>query len=175
MMLITAVVILLSLINLGSTTAFYAILSLGTLALYISYIPPVLFITIRKISGRRRLQAFKLSNTETLTTAQTTEYNRILIDAYPARGPFHISSRFNFDILVNIFSICYCTFIATFLPFPSTVPVTGENMNYSGPVMLAVLTFAVADWCLWGRKRFRVPVEVDVKGKEVEDRGGSEE
>lgn len=31
-------------------------------------------------------------------------------------------------------------------------------MNYSGPVMLAVILFAILDWCVTGHKRFRVPV-----------------
>jgi choline transport protein len=43
---------LLALINIGSTTAFYAVLSLATLSLYISYIVPITLIMIRKIEGR---------------------------------------------------------------------------------------------------------------------------
>ena len=42
---------LLALINLGSTTAFFAVLSLTTLGLYISYIPPIAFLLIRKLNG----------------------------------------------------------------------------------------------------------------------------
>lgn len=49
--LVSAICVALSLINIGSTTAFYALLSLGTLALYISYIMPILFIALRKVSG----------------------------------------------------------------------------------------------------------------------------
>ena len=43
---------LLAIINIGSTTAFYAVLSLTTLALYLSYLPPILFLLIRKLEGR---------------------------------------------------------------------------------------------------------------------------
>src|SRR5271170_4669914 len=42
---------LLNLINLGSTTAFFAIISLNTLALYISYIIPMVFIVMAKLRG----------------------------------------------------------------------------------------------------------------------------
>jgi choline transport protein len=42
---------LLNLINLGSTTAFFAILSLNTLALYISYIIPMVFLVMTKLRG----------------------------------------------------------------------------------------------------------------------------
>jgi choline transport protein len=48
-MLVTFIVMLLNLINLGSTTAFFAILSLNTLALYISYIIPILFFIMAKL------------------------------------------------------------------------------------------------------------------------------
>jgi choline transport protein len=48
-MLVTVIVMLLNLINLGSTTAFFAILSLNTLALYISYIIPILFFIMAKL------------------------------------------------------------------------------------------------------------------------------
>jgi choline transport protein len=49
--LLTVLSCLLAIINIGSTTAFYAILSLATLAQYISYLFPILFFLIRKIQG----------------------------------------------------------------------------------------------------------------------------
>ncbi|ETN42760.1 uncharacterized protein HMPREF1541_01918 [Cyphellophora europaea CBS 101466] len=51
LLLITAIVMLLNLINIGSTTAFFAILSLNTLSLYLSYIIPIVLFTIHKIRG----------------------------------------------------------------------------------------------------------------------------
>jgi choline transport protein len=50
--LVCALSCLLALINLGSTTAFLAVLSLATLALYISYTIPILFVLIRKLEVR---------------------------------------------------------------------------------------------------------------------------
>ena len=41
------------------------------------------------------------------------------------------------------------------------MPVTAVNMNYAGPIMGAVILFALADWTVNGRKRFTVPVEKD--------------
>ena len=43
---------LLSLINLGSTSAFYIVLSVSGIALYISYLVPITLILIRKLEGR---------------------------------------------------------------------------------------------------------------------------
>ncbi len=51
-------------------------------------------------------------------------------------------------------------FIAIWLPWPPTVPVNGQSMNYGGPVMGAVILFGIADWFLGSRKRFGVPKDV---------------
>ena len=50
--LVTILSCLLHIINIGSTTAFNAILSLTTLALYISYLVPISLILLRKLQGR---------------------------------------------------------------------------------------------------------------------------
>lgn len=60
------IVCLLGLINIASTTAFNAILSLATLSLYISYLIPIVIFAVRKIQqqpiryGPFRLGAFGL-------------------------------------------------------------------------------------------------------------------
>lgn len=61
---------------------------------------------------------------------------------------------------INLFALCYGIYIAIFLPWPSVVPVTAATMNYGGPVMGAVIIFALLDWVIGGRKRFQVPVDV---------------
>jgi choline transport protein len=120
---------LLQLINIGSTTAFFAILSLNTLALYLSYIFPILFFIMHKLRG------------------------------FPVfYGPFRLPRGLGLPI--NVFAVCYAIFVAIWLPFPSVVPVNSTTMNYGGPVMGAVIIFALADWVLLGRKRFKVPLDV---------------
>ena len=127
MVLVAAVIVLLQLINIGSSTALFAILGVSTIALYISYILPIVFITLAKIRG----------------------------DHIPF-GPFRMGK---FGLAVNIFAIIYGIFVLIWLPFPPLMPVTGVNMNYAGPIMGAVLIFALLDWCVTGRKRFKAPVE----------------
>lgn len=51
LLLVAVLCALLALINLGSTTAFYAVISLATFALYISYVPPIVFLLLRKLKG----------------------------------------------------------------------------------------------------------------------------
>ncbi|KAB8231358.1 uncharacterized protein BDW43DRAFT_313170 [Aspergillus alliaceus] len=61
------------------------------------------------------------------------------------------------EIPINTFSIIYGTCIAIFLPFPSTQPVTAENMNYGASVFEAALLFAVVDWFVRGHKKSKGP------------------
>lgn len=51
LILVAACSCLLAIINIASTTAFFAVLSLATLSLYISYLPPIVFILVRKLTG----------------------------------------------------------------------------------------------------------------------------
>jgi choline transport protein len=117
------------LINIGSTTALYAILSVSTIALYISYMLPILFLLIHRLRAK-----------------------------HIAYGPFKLGP---FGILLNIFSLLYGIYILIWLPFPPFLPVTGTNMNYGGPVMGAVILFALVDGFVWGRKRFQVPLGIE--------------
>jgi choline transport protein len=51
--LICSIVFVLSLIYIGSSTAYNAIISLSSLGLHISYVIPILFIALRKVHGPR--------------------------------------------------------------------------------------------------------------------------
>jgi choline transport protein len=139
--LVIGVVVLLTLITVGNTTAFFAILSLNTLALYLSYLMPILFFTLAKLRG----------------------------DHIPY-GPFRLGKL---GLAINIFAIVYAIFIIIFLPFPPIVPVTGKNMNYAGPIMGAVILFAIADYVVGGRKRFHAPVKREsIEATDMEETNG---
>ncbi|KAJ0373386.1 hypothetical protein COL26b_008382 [Colletotrichum chrysophilum] len=62
-----------------------------------------------------------------------------------------------FGLYINGFALIYTLYVIVFLPFPSTIPVTAENMNYCGPVMVFVLLLAVALWVVRGRKAWNGP------------------
>jgi choline transport protein len=127
--LVTIVVALLMLINLGSATALFAILSLSSVALMMSYVLPIIFFTLAKLRG----------------------------DHIPY-GPFRLG---RWGLPINLFAIVYGIYILIWLPFPPYLPVTAKNMNYSGPILGAILIFALFDWSIWGKKRFEVPSHKD--------------
>lgn len=142
LLLDTTVAVILLLISVGSTTAFFAIVSLSTLSLYVSYIIPLVFFTICKLRGE-----------------------------YIPYGPFNFKNR-KFGLAINFFAIIWAIFIVIFLPFPAIVPVTGSNMNYAGPVMGAVIIWALLDWTVSGRKRWKAPIErKDMEDEEREEGG----
>lgn len=123
--LVSAIAFLLSLIYIGSSTAFNAIIALTGIALHISYLCPILFFMLKKTKKQVKM------------------------------GPWSMG---RWGIPVNIFSLAYLIFVIIWMPFPTELPVTGTNMNYAGPVFLAILLGALADWTISGRKRFQVPV-----------------
>jgi len=128
--LVLTIVFLLMLINIASTSAIYAILSLNNLALCTSYLQIVGSFFIYKIRGGQ-----------------------------PAWGPFKLG---RWGYAINIYAICFLVFIIIWLPFPPYLPVTGDNMNYSGPIFAFILCAALIDWFFWGHKRFAVPTKRSV-------------
>lgn len=132
--LVLTVVFLLMLLNIASTSAIYAILSLNNLALYMSYLQIVGSFFIFKLRGEE-----------------------------PAWGSFTLGK---WGYAINIYAICFLVFIIIWLPFPPFLPVTGDNMNYAGPIFGFVLCAALLDWFVWGHKRFSVPTKRSVFDEE---------
>lgn len=62
-----------------------------------------------------------------------------------------------YGVYVNSFALLYTLYVMIFLPFPSELPVTGANMNYCGPVMVAVLVMTLVLWFMRARKHWSGP------------------
>lgn len=111
--LITVISFALSLIYIGSTTAYNAIISLSSIGLHISYVLPIAFIMVRKIRGPP-----------------------------VAYGPFKLG---RWGVPVNMFALLYLIYVIIWMPFPTILPVTGTNMNYAGPILLAIILCGIGD------------------------------
>lgn len=135
------VISLLCLVNVGSSTALGAIISIGTAAIIISYTIPIVLLI------RKRL------------------YNEPI--------PFGPWSLGRFGLAVNLYGALFGFFISVFAFFPTTIPVTAENMNYAGPIMLALVVMAGIDWLIRGKDVFKGPlremIEDEIEG-EPQDR-----
>ena len=118
LILVAVCLCLLSLINIGSSTAFIAFISLPALGLYISYFFPILFLLWRRLST-----------------------------SHPAPipwGPFRLGWAGPF---INVAALSYIVFMLIWMPFPAFLPVNSVNMNYAGPITGALILCASVDWC----------------------------
>lgn len=73
---------------------------------------------------------------------------------------------------VNVFALVYTAWVSVWLAFPSTLPVTGENMNYAAPIFGATTLFAFAYWFIKGRTRWeglnKEVIRLAVEGGELQ-------
>ncbi|GKT46588.1 choline transport protein [Colletotrichum spaethianum] len=125
--LVTVLQMLLGFIYLGNTTAFNAILSMAIIGMYSSYIIPIVYMMAY---GRKNLSP--------------SDYAPFKLG--PVLGP-----------VLNVISLIWMIVVIIFSTFPSAMPVTPQNMNYSIVVMAGWLLFGVFYYLSFGKKKFEVP------------------
>ena len=119
--------ILIGLLNIASTTALNAILSLPVVALSTSYAFPVLGMLYKRTC-----------------TPEELRY-----------GPWKLPGKLG--LVANVGAIIYICFICVFLFFPPIQPVNAVNMNYASLLFGAVLLFSAIGWIVSGRKKYNGP------------------
>ncbi|KAF4449345.1 amino acid permease [Fusarium albosuccineum] len=134
-LVVTVLQLLLGLIYLGNTTAFNAILSMAVIGMYTSYALPI----AQMLYARRRILTAK------------------------DFGPFKLGSVVG--PVANVISLVWIVVVIVFSTFPTTMPVTPQNMNYSIVVMAGWLFSGIVYYIFRGRYKFEVPVV----GSEVVD------
>ncbi|KAH7074675.1 amino acid/polyamine transporter I [Paraphoma chrysanthemicola] len=139
--LVSVVIILLSLINIGSSVALNAILSLSTIALYTSYIIPITCLIFMRIRVKDKVYDSPAG------FAEISEDCLVF-------GPWNLG---RWGMLINIYGACYATLLLPFMALPTSLPLTKETMNYAGPIFLFVLCFASLDYLIRGRSIFTGP------------------
>ncbi|KAH8663624.1 amino acid transporter-like protein [Tricladium varicosporioides] len=131
-MIVTILEMLLGFIYLGNSTAFNAILSMSVLGMYSSYLLPVVYMAVH---GRRSLSKHQF-------------------------GPFAMGNILG--PIINILAICWLVVAIIFSTFPSLMPVTPQNMNYSTVVMAGWLLFGGVFFFGFGRRGYTGPnVKID--------------
>ncbi|KAL8835926.1 MAG: hypothetical protein Q9176_006610 [Flavoplaca citrina] len=150
------VAILIGLINIGSATAFNAVISLSVSSLYASYIITETLLLYRRCTG------FILPHQKHLPPSPST------ISSNPNNrnlnwGPFHLPGLFG--ILVNIFAVAFGLIIFFFSFWPVATPVEPATMNYSIVMTGSVVVFAVAYYIVYARKIYTGPIIEVVPGE----------
>ena len=124
----TTISLLLSLINIGSSTAFNALTSLVISAFYSTY----------------------------LISACVLLYKRLVTPSSEARyGPFSMG---RFGIPIILLAIVYTIVGIFFSFWPPTRQVTAETMNWSIAVFGGVILFSLVFWMVYGRKVYKGPI-----------------
>lgn len=59
-----------------------------------------------------------------------------------------------YGLAVNIFAMAYTAYVTIWLPFPSLLPVTAQNMNYSLPIFAFSTLSAVLYWMVRGKEHW---------------------
>ena len=126
--LITILQMLLGFIYLGNSTAFNAILSMAILGLYTSYLIPIVYFMIY---GRPKMASYEF-------------------------GFFKMPKALGLGL--NLLSCAWLVLAIIFSTFPTFMPVTGQNMNYSTVVMVGWSVLGAIYYAVLGRKKFEVPV-----------------
>lgn len=118
---------LLSLINIGSATAFNAIVSLTVAGFFGSYILPFSLFLYTRIYHPSRIEF----------------------------GPWNLGK---YGPWINGFAILWSIVFMFFSFWPTFIPVTPQNMNWSCLLWGATMIFAGLFWALHGRKVFEGPI-----------------
>ncbi|RDW80956.1 amino acid permease-3 [Coleophoma crateriformis] len=123
---------ILSVLNVGSNSAtvFSAFTALSSLGLYSSYIIAISCMLHARLTGR---------------IGDGPQYSIRYGEWQLPRG---------WGTPINVFALLWTMYLTVWLPFPTTIPVTGRNMNYAGPIYVFVVVAAVMYWYSHGRKRW---------------------
>ena len=158
--LTSAIACLIGLINLGSSTAFNDVISLGVSSLYASYIISEVLLLWRRCTG-----AIRSPNSLSSTTSPD-EANALVW------GPFHLPGIFG--IVVNVFAIIFGLITFFFSFFPVATPVDAAHMNYSVLMTGSVVLFAMLYYVLYAKKIYKGPI-VEVVPYSVTAHGASQQ
>lgn len=139
--LVSVVIVLLSLINIGSSVALNAILSLSTIALYTSYIIPISCLVHLRLRVKSKIYDSPAGH------AEISEDKLVF-------GPWNLG---RWGLLVNVYGICYASLLVPFMALPTSLPLSAQTMNYAGPLFGLVLLFAAVDYAVRGRVKFVGP------------------
>ncbi|KAL4972643.1 putative GABA permease [Aspergillus desertorum] len=123
----SSVLALLGVVNIGSTTALNAIISLAVLGLQASYLIPIALMLWRRLPPARGTLIY---------------------------GPWRLGPL---GVPFNIVSVLYLSYTTIFMVLPPYQPVTAENMNYSSLIFGTVLIFSAVYWIRKGRGQYTGP------------------
>ena len=138
---------LLSLINIGSATAFNDVISLTINGFYASYLIPSALLL-----WRRSTNYIGPSPDVTDSTSNTYSEGRARLTWGPWRVPGALG------VANNIFACAFMIIVLLFSFWPSTTPTSAPSMNFSVLVTGFVISWSMIYYLVWGRRSYTGPV-----------------
>lgn len=135
--------ILLSLIVLGSSTAFNDLVGLTVAGLNSSYLIASGLLLYRRCTGG-------------ILPRHLSHASKDSEDAKLVYGPWYMPGMYG--IAVNAFACIYLTVLIFFCMWPSELPVTAANMNYTALVTAVVVAASTGYYYFWARRIYTGPV-----------------
>jgi choline transport protein len=191
---VTAIAALLTLIYIGSSTAFNDVISLTITGFYGSYLMPAAFLLYRRIKGEILprgtvidasvpASANKPAATSSEPASDTSKKANhspgqdidsdselaSVINAKLIWGPFRLPGLLG--IINNLYACCYMVFVIFWSVWPPATPVTASTMNYSVVVTGGVMILSAIWYFVRAKDVYKGPL-IDSEVAEVM-RGGS--
>lgn len=135
--------ILLSFVVLGLATAFNESVGLTVAGLNSSYLIASGLLLYQRCTGGILPRHISLASQDS-------------DDAKLVFGPWYLPGIFG--TVVNAFACVYLTGLVFFCMWPSKLPVTAENMNYTALVTAVVVAFSMGYYYFWARHIYTGPV-----------------
>ncbi|KAL4907150.1 hypothetical protein BDW74DRAFT_189707 [Aspergillus multicolor] len=122
-----SVVSIIGCIYLGSTSAFNAFIGTGLILQHVSYAFPAALLLYRRRASRW----------------------------LPESRKFRVPGVAGW--IANATTVCFALLVLVFYNFPTVMPVTGSDMNYSSAVLGVMAIVACLNWMVYARKRYHGP------------------
>ena len=131
--------LLLALINIGSTSAFNAIVAVNVAAFFSSYMIPISLLLHKRLRND--------------PVKDNLHW-----------GPWHMGPIFG--PIVNVCGLIYTSITMFFSFFPATQVVTPVSMNWSCVLFPAAVIFSVVFYVVWGRHSYKWPIVDPIRRKQ---------
>ena len=138
-----SITILVSLIVFGSSIAFNELVTLTVAGLNSSYLIAPGLLLYRRCTGG-------------ILPRHLSPVVKNPDDAQLVFGPWYIPGVYG--IAVNAFACIYITILIFFCMWPSALPVTAKDMNYTAPVTGGVIVISMGYYYFWARRIYTGPV-----------------
>ncbi|KAK4628811.1 Choline transport protein [Fulvia fulva] len=166
-LVVAGIAALLSLIYIGSYTAFNDVISLTITGFYGSYLLPAGFLLYHRIKGNVLPRGTELdtspsdANAKEVKTGAAEEVTQDVdgVEVVQARlvwGPWHLPGILG--IINNVYACVYMVFVIFWSVWPPATPVSASTMNYSVVVTGGVMILSAIWYFIGGKKQYQGPL-----------------